>query len=188
MTDPMQPTEPAAPEPMTPPAEPMTPPAAPPAPPTGWGTPAPAAPAMMAGGPRPTGATVIAVIAGIEGVLIVLFGLLAILGTSLLGGAVGASGADNAGAVGGLVAGVGIVVAIIFFVIGALYLMIAYGMWNARRWSWMLGAVVYIIVLVLGVLGLTNFSVYQLVIGVVLPAVVLFLLWQPDVKRYLGRA
>ncbi|HEX8025992.1 MAG TPA: hypothetical protein VF484_07300 [Candidatus Limnocylindrales bacterium] len=143
---------------------------------------------MMAGGPRPTGATVIAVIAGIEGVLIALFGLLAILGTSLIGGAVGSSGAENAGAVGGLVAGVGIVVAIIFFLIAALYLAIAFGVWNARRWAWILGVVVYIIVLVFGVLGLTNFSVYSALVGVVLPAVVLFLFWQADVKRYLGRA
>jgi len=182
MTDPVQPTEPAAPQPMSPP--PMTPPP----PPTGWGTPAAGAPAMMAGGPRPTGATVISVIAGIEGVLIALFGLLAILGTSLIGGAVGSSGAENAGAVGGLVAGVGIVVAIIAFLIAALYLAIAIGVWRARSWSWILGVVVYIIVLVFGVLGLTNFSVYGAIVGVVLPAVVLFLFWQPDVKRYLGRA
>jgi hypothetical protein len=30
--------------------------------------------------------------------------------------------------------------------------------------------------------------VYSLIVGVVIPAVVLFFLWQPDVKRYLGRA
>jgi hypothetical protein len=183
MTEPMQPTEPAAPAPMSPP------PMSPPPPTTGWGTPAAAAPAAMAGGPRPTGATVISIIAGIEGVLIVLVGLLAILGTSLVGGIVGSSGAENAGAVGGFLAGLGIVVALIFFVIGGLYLMIAFGTWNARRWSWMLGAVIYVIALVLGVLGLSGgFSVYNLVVGVGVPAVVLYLLWQPDVKRYLGRA
>ncbi|HLX35206.1 MAG TPA: hypothetical protein VKR30_08185 [Candidatus Limnocylindrales bacterium] len=173
MTEPTQPTEPAAPT---------------PAAPAGWSAPAPAAPMAAAGGARPTGATVITIIAGIEGVLIVLFGLLAILGMSLIGGIVGSSGTANAGAAGGFLAGLGIVIAIIVFVIGALYLLIAFGMWNARRWSWTLGAVVYVIALVFGVLGLAGgVSVYSLIIGIVLPAVVLFFLWQPDVKRYLGR-
>lgn len=188
MTEPMQPSEPAAPEPTPPSPEPGTPPSPPPAP-AGWSAPAPAPAMAVGGGARPTGATVISIIAGIEGVLIVLAGLLAIVGMSLIGGLVGNSGAENAGAAGGLLAGLGIVVAIILFVIGVLYLMIAFGMWNARRWSWMLGAVVYIIALVFGVLGLTGgFNASNLIIGVVLPAVVLYFLWQPDVKRYLGRA
>jgi len=193
MTDPMQPSEPAAPEPAAPEPmapEPMAPPPAAPAAPAGWSAPA-APPAMAAagGGARPTGATVITIVAGIEGVLLLLAGLLLILGTSLIGGLVGSSGAENAGVTGGFLAGLGIVLAIIVFVIGVLYLMIAYGMWNARRWSWILAAVVYIIALVFGVLGLTGgVSAYGLIVGIVIPAVVLYFLWQPDVKRYLGRA
>ena len=90
---------------------------------------------------------------------------------------------------GGFFAGLGIVLAIIVFGIAVLYLMIAFGVWNARRWSWMLGAVVYIIALVFGVLGLAGgFSAYNLIIGVGIPAVVLYFLWQPAVRRYLGRA
>jgi hypothetical protein len=196
MTEPMQPAEPADPQPADPQPmdpQPMAPQAAtpeptPPAAPVSWAAPTPAAPAAMATGGRPTGATVITIIAGIEGVLILLAGLLVILGASVIGGLVGSSGTANAGAAGGFVTGLGTVFAIILFVLGALYLMIAFGVWNARRWSWVLAAVIYILALILGVLGLAgNASVYNVLIGVGLPVVVLFFLWQGDVKRYLGR-
>jgi len=182
MTEPMEPAEPMQ------PAEPVAPQPTPSPAPVSWAAPTPAAPAATAGGSRPTGATVITIIAAIEGILILLAGLLVILGASVVGGLVGSSGAQNAGAAGGLVTGLGTVFAIILFVIGALYLMIAFGMWNARSWSWILAAVIYILALVFGVIGLSSgFSAYNLLIGVALPVVVLFFLWQADVKRYLGR-
>jgi hypothetical protein len=142
-------------------------------------------PAMTPAAGRPMGATVIAIIDGILGVLVVLGGLLVILGGSLLGGLAGSSTGDAS--VGGLFAGLGIVLGIIVLIVGALYLLIAYGVWKARPWSWMLGMVVSIIFLVFAVLGLGSGVSASTIVSILAPAVVIYFLWTPAVKRYLGR-
>jgi hypothetical protein len=144
-----------------------------------------APPAAAAG--RPTGATVIVVIEAILGVL-ALLGALATIGLMGLGGALlGSSDVEGGAAAAGVLAGLGVVFGIILALIGVLYLAIAYGVWKARSWSWMLGVVVSIIAIVFGVLGLSGgINLFNL-ISLALPIVVVYYLWQPDVKRYLGR-
>jgi hypothetical protein len=141
-------------------------------------------PAMAATG-RPTGATVISVIEGIIGVLALLAGLLFMVGMSVVGGIAG-SQTDTQG-LGGVFAGIGIVFGVIIILIGLLYLAIAYGVWKGRGWSWMLGMVVSIIAIVFAVLGLTGGISVGSIISLALPIVVVYYLWQPDVKRWLGR-
>ena len=151
--------------------------------------PAPAAPPPMtpSAGGRPQGATVIAVIEAILGVL-ALLGALVLIGIGgLAGGIVGASGGEGSAAAGGLVAGFGIVGGLIFGLIGVLYIAIAYGVWKARSWSWMLGVAVTIVGLVFAVLGLTGGISISSIISLALPIVVLYYFMQPDVKRWLGR-
>jgi uncharacterized membrane protein (DUF2068 family) len=110
------------------------------------------------------------------------------LGMGLLGGAVGAAGdAQGVPGVGGFLAGLGVVLGVILLAIGALYLAIAYGVWKARSWSWMLGVVVSIIAIIFGVLGLSGGVNAGSLISLALPIIVVYFLWQPDVKRYLGR-
>jgi uncharacterized membrane protein (DUF2068 family) len=106
---------------------------------------------------------------------------------SLLGGLAGQSGGTDAAAVGGILGGLGIVFGIIVGAIAALYIALAYGTWKARPWAWMLGVVVSIIALVFAVLGLGSGINLSSIISVALPAIVLYFLFQPDVKRYLGR-
>jgi hypothetical protein len=142
-------------------------------------------PALSAG--RPTGATVIVIIETILGIF-ALIGALALIGLLGIGGAIlGSSDVEGGAAVGGILAGLGLVFGLIIGVIGALYLAIAYGVWKARGWAWMLGMVVSIIGIVFGVLGLSGgVNLFNLV-SLALPIVVVYYLWQPDVKRYLGR-
>jgi hypothetical protein len=121
-------------------------------------------------------------------VILLLVGLLVMLGMGLLGGAVGAAGdAQGVPGVGGFLAGLGVVLGVILLAIGALYLAIAYGVWKARSWSWMLGVVVSIIAIIFGVLGLSGGVNAGSLISLALPIIVVYFLWQPDVKRYLGR-
>jgi hypothetical protein len=48
--------------------------------------------------------------------------------------------------------------------------------------------VVWIITLIFGILGITGgINAFNLVLQVVFPIVALYFLWQPDVKRALGR-
>ena len=144
-------------------------------------------PAMPAASARPTGATVITIIEAVLGAF-ALLGALALIGLGGVGGALlGSSGAEGGAAAGGILAGLGIVFGLILGVIGALYLAIAYGVWKARTWAWMLGVAVSIVGIVFGVLGLAGGVNLFNLISLALPIVVIYYLWQPDVKRYLGR-
>jgi hypothetical protein len=157
------------------------------APPPAMPPPAMPPPATPAATGRPMGATVIAVIETILGVLLLL-GALAAIGIAGLGGAMlGSSGVEGSAAAGGILAGLGVVFGVILAALGVLYLAIAYGVWKARGWSWMLGIVVSIIAIVFGVLGLSGGVSLGSLISLALPIVVVYFLWQPDVKRYLGR-
>jgi hypothetical protein len=158
-----------------------------PAPPPAMPPPAMPPPAMAAASGRPMGATVIAIIETVLGILLLL-GALAAIGLAGIGGAMlGGSNVEGGAAVGGLLAGLGFVLGIIFGVVGVLYLAIAYGVWKARGWAWMLGMVVSIIAIVIGVLGLSGGISLGSLLQLALPAAVVYFLWQPDVKRYLGR-
>jgi hypothetical protein len=167
MTESMPPP-PAAPPPMAPP--PMAPP--------------PMGPAAAA---RPMGATVITIIEAILGVFLLLAAIAAIGLGSLAGGLVGSSGVEGGAAAAGILAGLGIFFGIIALALAILYFAIAYGVWKARSWAWMLGVVVSIIGLVFGVLGLSGGITLGNLVSLALPIVVLYFFWQPDVKRYLGR-
>jgi hypothetical protein len=133
------------------------------------------------------GATVVTVISAIEGVLLILAALVVVLGASMLGGLAGSQAGVDGAAVGGMFAGLGLVFGIIVGAIAALYIAIAYGVWKGRSWAWMLGVVVSIIALVFAVLGLSGGISLSSLISLALPAIVLYFLFQPDVKRYLGR-
>ena len=136
------------------------------------------------------GATVITILSSVLGAFFILAGLFIALGSAALGGLVGAAGAQNPGAagIGGMFAGLGIVFAIVIFVIAGLYIASAYGVWKARGWAWMLTVVVSIIFLVFGVLGLAGDINLFSIFFVAAPVVTLYFLFQRDVKRYLGRA
>jgi hypothetical protein len=153
--------------------------------------PAPMAPPPMAPPPaamgRPTGATVIAIIEGILGVLLSLLALAAIGLGGIAGGIVGSSDVEGGAAAAGILAGLGFVFGIIALLLAILYFAIAYGVWKGRGWAWMLGVVVSIIGVVFGVLGLSAGASISNLVSLALPIVVLYFLWQPDVKRWLGR-
>ena len=150
--------------------------------------PPPMAPPMAAASmARPTGATVISIIDGIIGVLALLSGLLLMVGAGLVGGLLGSAADPNAPGLGALFAGLGIVFGVIVVLIGLLYLAIAYGVWKGRGWAWMLGVVVSIIAVIFGVLGLAGGVTLGSILSVLLPALVVYFFWQPEVKRWLGR-
>lgn len=133
------------------------------------------------------GATIVVVIEAILGVLLLL-GALALIGLGGLGGAMlGSSSVEGGAAAAGLLAGFGIVTGVILGIIGVLYLAVSYGVWKARSWSWMLGVIISIVAIVFGVLGLSGGISLGSIISLALPIVVVYFLWTPDVKRYLGR-
>jgi hypothetical protein len=141
----------------------------------------------MAATGRPMGATVVSIIEAILGAFLLL-GALALIGIgSIAGGIIGSSAGQDGAVVAGALAGLGFVFGLILLLIGVLYFAIAYGVWKGRGWAWMLGVVVSIVAIVFGVLGLSSGITVSNIISLALPIAVVYFLWQPDVKRWLGR-
>jgi hypothetical protein len=162
----------------------MAPPPAPAA--ATWTAPA-APPAMSGAAARPMGLTVAAILAVILGAFAALGAVALLLFGTVVGAASGA--ASGSGALGGVIAGVGIIGAIIAGLVAFAYFATALGNWRGRSWSWTLGMVVWIVTLVFGVLGLAGgISLTGLIFQVAFPIVAIYFLWQPEVKRALGRA
>lgn len=125
---------------------------------------------------RPTGITILAVLSAIAGV----FGLLAAIVLLGLGGAVGATG------LGGLV----FVFGLVALVYAVLSLALAYGFWTLKPWAWPLGVGVQVLGLIYAVAQYLN-DPNQLVgaiISLAIAAVILWYLFQPNVKAAFGRS
>lgn len=125
---------------------------------------------------RPTGITILAVLSAIGGV----FGLLAGIALLTAGTVVGA-----ATGLGGFVFVAGLIV----LAYSVLSLVLAYGFWNLKPWAWPLGIAVQALGILQAVLQFANNSsnVASLVIGVGIAALILWYLFQPNVKAAFGR-
>lgn len=131
---------------------------------------------------RPTGVTILAVLSAIGGVFSILAGV-ALLGLGAIAGSVGAGG------LGGLAA----IFGIIFLALGIAEIVLAYGMWTLKPWAWTLGIGLAVVSLALVVVqAVLNGNIVQSLTGsivsIVIWAVVLWYLWQPQVKAAFGRS
>jgi hypothetical protein len=139
---------------------------------------------------RPTGVTAMAVVAGIAGAADILAGL----GDIGMGG--GFLGDLGFGAtLDGIMTGVGLVLV----AVGALGLASAFGLWRGRNWAWLIARLWASLCIIAGIVGvalslLSDRIVTEILaamIGAAIPAViaavVLWYLYQPNVKAAFGR-
>jgi hypothetical protein len=139
---------------------------------------------------RPTGVTAMAVVAGIAGAADILAGL----GDIGMGG--GFLGDLGFGAtLDGIMTGVGLVLV----AVGALGLASAFGLWRGRNWAWLIARLWASLCIIVGIVGvalslLSDRIVTEILaamIGAAIPAViaavVLWYLYQPNVKAAFGR-
>ena len=118
---------------------------------------------------RPLGVTIL-------GILWILGGLLALLGG--LGIA----------AIGSLVAGpIGFGVGVVFIIIGIVDLALGIGCFKAWPWVWTVGVIFSILSIIMGVYSLVTTGLAA-VIGLIIPVIILYYLFQPKVKAYFGKA
>jgi hypothetical protein len=134
---------------------------------------------------RPTGITLLAILFTILGLLSLGWAIIVFnvgLATSLFGGLFGA---DNLAAVGrsgawsGFVGGAG----------ALLNLIIAFGLFTLKRWAWILAFIGVALNVVQGVIGLFSGGMLALccgLAGLAVPAVILFYLTRPEVRRAFG--
>lgn len=138
----------------------------PPQQPAGWGT------ATMAPASRPLGVTLSAIWFYFIGVVLIIFAAAAIAFGSFFESVFGAQGS------GGLFAGLGIFVAVIFGIFAVLFLLTGYGIWKGRGWG-RIGGIIWAVLGVLG--GLSSLAGRDgLVYGIVSIAIwggVIYALW-----------
>jgi hypothetical protein len=127
---------------------------------------------------RPMGLTILAVLAAIGGVLGILAGV-ALVG---LGGAAAASSGSAA------FLGLGAVAGIIVLALGIANLAFAYGAWTLKPWAWPLGVALQILSLVWSGLAVLQGDIAGQVISIVIAAIILYYLFQPNIKALFGRA
>ena len=135
---------------------------------------------------RPSGVTILAIIYILLGLLslvwsLLVFGVGAV--TGLTGAIVGAENMTSFGSAnfwGGII---GVAGAMLDFII-------AYGLLNLRPWGWMLALIGLAITVITGVLGLMSggfFAICCGILGLLVPAGILFYLLQPEVRKAFGR-
>lgn len=123
---------------------------------------------------RPIGITILAVVALLGGLLNIL------VGTDLLGlsGATTASDGDLAVPVG-----------ILMLLSAALLIVDAYGLWALKAWGWTLAVVLMVLAFLLNLLQYVNDNtlLVPMLVSAVIPAAILWYLFQPNVKAAFDR-
>ena len=128
---------------------------------------------------RPMGITILAVLAAIGGVF-------AILGGLAIVGVMGVAGASTGSA--GLL-GLGAILGLIILVVGVAYLAFAYGAWTLKPWAWPLGVALAVISLVLSLLNIVGGgSITGEILNIAIAAIILYYLFQSNIKALFGRA
>ena len=119
---------------------------------------------------RPLGVTII-------GILWILEGLAAIFLGAAGGAVLAVLGLGSLGAV------IGIVIAIV----GIIYILLGVGCFKAWPWVWIVGVVLTALGLLFGIVTLVMGG-YSAIVGIIIAAIILYYLFQPQVKAYFGKA
>jgi len=119
---------------------------------------------------RPLGVTIL-------GVLWIIGGLFAIIG-GILGGAV-----MSVAGLGGL----GAIIGVIAFIVGIVYILLGVGCFKAWPWVWIVGVIFSAISILIGIVSLFTTGAGAL-IEIIIAAIILYYLFQPQVKAYFGNA
>ena len=131
---------------------------------------------------RPVGVTILAVLALVAGGLVALGGLLMVGG----GAVAGAVGAATAGAGGGVAAVGGIFamgMGVFMLLWAALSIAFGVGALQLRRWAWVLGIICEGLGVLMNLGNLMHGHAGGAIFGLVINGVILWYLFQPDVKR-----
>ncbi|MBP8950246.1 MAG: hypothetical protein KBG73_15495 [Candidatus Promineofilum sp.] len=135
---------------------------------------------------RPTGVTLL-------GIAFILLGLLSLFWSLLVfgfGAATGVVGTLFGDGVLATVGGAQTIQGIIGIIAAVIDLVVAYGLLALKRWAWLLALIGVGVNVVSGVLGLFSGGFVAIccgVIGLVIPAGIVFYLLQPEVRQAFGR-
>jgi hypothetical protein len=71
---------------------------------------------------------------------------------------------------------------IYYVLVGVIGLVAAWGLWIGRGWAWILALIIFIIGIIMDLVTLPTG-----IVGVVIDAIVLYLLMRPDTRRFCGK-
>jgi hypothetical protein len=69
-----------------------------------------------------------------------------------------------------------------YVLVGVIGLVLAWGLWTGNGWAWMVALIVFIIGIIMDLVTLPTG-----VVGVVIDAIVLYLLMRPETRKYCGK-
>jgi hypothetical protein len=110
----------------------------------------------------------------ILGILWIIGGLLALIG-----------GIGVAAFVGVFAGALGAALGVAFVIIGLIELALGVGCFMAWPWVWPVGVIVTVISLIIGIVNIFSAG-WGALIGIVIAAIILWYLFQPQVKKYFG--
>jgi hypothetical protein len=143
---------------------------------------------------RPTGISVLAILAGIFGVILIIGGLFVGVSASAVSVSdlakeyietYAATLGVSVTALTAIIEAVLVAIAVIAFVFGILYIVVAYGFWIGAGWSRLLAIILSILGIILGLITATGGIGIVLII---IYAVILWYLMQRHVKAFFGAA
>jgi len=79
---------------------------------------------------------------------------------------------------------------VISLVTSLAYLAFAYGAWTLQPWAWMLGLAIaglQILIQILYLFLIPGYSIVNVIVGALIPAIIIYYLMTPDVKRAFGQ-
>ena len=142
---------------------------------------------------RPTGVTIIGILTIIGGVLMLVSGIALAALASVF--PLVASTGDQASMLQSQIPStipveyLGIAslsVGTILIIIGIVSLIVAYGLFKAKKWAWTANVALSIISIAMGIVSIATGSIGSIV-GIVISGAILYYLYRPHVKEYFGK-
>ncbi|MDH7592777.1 MAG: hypothetical protein QHG99_00265 [Methanomicrobiales archaeon] len=81
---------------------------------------------------------------------------------------------------------IGLVVGFVFIIVGAIEIILGIGCFKAWGWVWTAGVIITIVSLLIGLLELLTGGAGA-ILGIVISGIILWYLFQPNVKAYFGK-
>lgn len=85
------------------------------------------------------------------------------------------------------VAGIVAILGVVIIIIGAVHILVAYGLWIGAGWAWWLTMIIAILGVIGGLLSLLG-GAPSGIISLIIYGVIIWYFWQPYVKAYFGQA
>jgi hypothetical protein len=142
---------------------------------------------------RPTGVTIIGILTIIGGILMIGSGLtlaavaavIPVIGS--MGDQTNAFQSQIPSSIPAEFIGVALLaVGIIFTIIGIISLVVAYGLFKAKKWAWTISVGLSIISIAMGVISIATGNIGSIV-SIAISGVILYYLYKPHVKEYFGK-